>query len=926
MSWVFLWGEKMPLPTPADFRDRTKKHSQVRELLAQLAENVLGLDVANANALFAPVTLANNANINTLETGLYHIPSDSVAATITGMPPELGTPRRGFLFVFRKTTTSYQKFIRDSSDIIESYERTGNGIHYTLEGFAWKNWVRTIDSSFLTALENAIKNWVIDSRESTLKFTNFFSEDEIKGDDFSRIMPIANKSLIMQFGQNIKMTCNPSTSSFTEFRWRFSTAHFKNKRISASAKVLSATAGTGSVASATRFRVSQTNSSGATIKTEFFIIGNESAITSEKVAKLENITLDPSAIYVDVGFEFLGLVARDLVVTDLFVSDTEKADFIRNKAKQSNLFPDHFFSAKYANVWGATSITQENGAPVLNFESSSLNQVLYRFPAQGPFKPGAILNLKANIFANTAGPSVLLIFYNDVGTELGRVEKASALANAWESVGVEQVIPNNTYSIGLRLTKYATSTSAKFKDVILTSTNNAKDLANEFPLTVLHVDAQNGDDKNIGTWNSPLKSLASAMMMATPNTKIVLQEGDYTDCPAIKSSVLSLEVVAARNAKVRIIGGTKLSSFTKVDGKTKVWRTAVTSNPGSTTTGQWLYQHGIAEPDTLIQINERSKYHEGRTHRLQDFARIWHVNSIDEIEAATKPSWFWLDGVMYLSCVDFADPNLADIRIPDNVNSPFYTSGTTKDQYLGLVGIESFYWLNGFRTWDFSVVEMDRCRAFGNKSNGFEHSNSMFVRRTACEAAGNWVDGTGGHMHTMQGRPNPSGQSCRYIGIDNYEHDNGDDGQSLHEMWHGADFGGLVEYNGDRGVATAVGAHSRHVGMIAFKNGQGRGIYTIDDGVGFACVGTVTAGELGVDTNMELINCVSEGNLTNYSVVGSSTNTLLAVDCKSIDPVNSHYSSAANMTLIDCGHRGAGDVKKVSGSGVINIKNTEKVV
>ncbi|NWK48411.1 CotH kinase family protein [Acinetobacter sp. SwsAc7] len=30
----------MPLPTPADFRDRTKKHSQVREMLAQMAENV----------------------------------------------------------------------------------------------------------------------------------------------------------------------------------------------------------------------------------------------------------------------------------------------------------------------------------------------------------------------------------------------------------------------------------------------------------------------------------------------------------------------------------------------------------------------------------------------------------------------------------------------------------------------------------------------------------------------------------------------------------------------------------------------------------------------------------------------------------------------------------------------------------------------
>ena len=30
----------MPIPSPAEFRDRTKKHSQVRELMGQLAENV----------------------------------------------------------------------------------------------------------------------------------------------------------------------------------------------------------------------------------------------------------------------------------------------------------------------------------------------------------------------------------------------------------------------------------------------------------------------------------------------------------------------------------------------------------------------------------------------------------------------------------------------------------------------------------------------------------------------------------------------------------------------------------------------------------------------------------------------------------------------------------------------------------------------
>ncbi len=58
----------MPLPTPAEFRDRTKKHSQVRELLAQLAENVESKEsattkanAAEANAKADATTKANTA-------------------------------------------------------------------------------------------------------------------------------------------------------------------------------------------------------------------------------------------------------------------------------------------------------------------------------------------------------------------------------------------------------------------------------------------------------------------------------------------------------------------------------------------------------------------------------------------------------------------------------------------------------------------------------------------------------------------------------------------------------------------------------------------------------------------------------------------------------------------------------------------------
>lgn len=40
MSWVFLWGEKMPLPTAAELTDPNATNTQMKQRLGQLAENV----------------------------------------------------------------------------------------------------------------------------------------------------------------------------------------------------------------------------------------------------------------------------------------------------------------------------------------------------------------------------------------------------------------------------------------------------------------------------------------------------------------------------------------------------------------------------------------------------------------------------------------------------------------------------------------------------------------------------------------------------------------------------------------------------------------------------------------------------------------------------------------------------------------------
>lgn len=67
LSWVFLWGEKMPLPTPVEMRDRTKTNAQMREMMAQLSDSAQD----KSKSVFSYATLeAANADIANIPVGV----------------------------------------------------------------------------------------------------------------------------------------------------------------------------------------------------------------------------------------------------------------------------------------------------------------------------------------------------------------------------------------------------------------------------------------------------------------------------------------------------------------------------------------------------------------------------------------------------------------------------------------------------------------------------------------------------------------------------------------------------------------------------------------------------------------------------------------------------------------------------------------
>ncbi|WP_440207007.1 DUF1565 domain-containing protein [Acinetobacter oleivorans] len=767
-----------------------------------------------------------------------------------------------------------------------------------------------------------------DSRERLGLSKNLFTLDEIKGIDFSRITNQAGRTAVSRMSpKSIKIT--GGISAPLEVRWRFSAAHFKDTNtISASIRLKSVAANAGAGVNAVRFMLFQTFANGQSFKTDSKTIAGPEAVTSEKNVIIENILLDANAVFVEVGFSITAVNnPRELVFEDFCICSASKAAFIRPRDNPKNLFPDPLYSGQYSTVFQGLARTENNELIMTFDESATTLQSLYSIPAVNQFAPGAIVRFGSEILSNaTNATHMTMIFYDAAGASILSSNQSSRIANSFDMLSSEFEIPVNCTRIDLRLMKDLNATLAKFKPAFLYSSFQERGaFTPQFPLTLICVDTVKGSDSNNGTQTAPLKTLNRAMLMAGYNTHIVVEGGDYYEAPQVSPKIGILTVSAARNSRVRLIGGKKLTGFTKTTDYIKVWQVPLAVNPvsdgqgGTDRSGYWLYQLDVTDAKT--EILRRWKHQLGRINRLSDCAQIWRVYSISEIESAVKPSWFWDAGILYLSCVGFGDPNNAEIRVPDTLVSPFYTSNTTKNQTIRLVGIESYFWLSGFRVWDFASVELERLKAVGNRVNGFEISDNVFIRQVGCEGAGNWVDGNGGHGY----RENITKQSCRYEGEDNYFHDNGDDGFSYHELWSGYTSGMLCEYNGDRGIADAVGSHMSHYNPILYKNGQGNGKWPIDDGAGVACVGTSTDG--GVSTDTMVSGGFAEGNLINYNVAGSNENVMNLFDCKSHYPVVHHFGATnGKMNLYDCGYRGMGSGEiRYQTNGVINLLNCEKV-
>lgn len=850
----------MPLPTPADFRDRTKKHSQVRELLAQLAENVLGLDIANANAFFKPQVVAQNTNVNLLGNGFWIIPSDSVAATLTGLPPQLTQPRRGFIFCIRTGTTNYQKFTRDMSVNCEAYERTGNGLGASDSNFVWNDYTPVINGSHLTALENALKAWANSNpRFSSVVLTGTENFDTLPEGRYFIPSSVVATALDAQL---------PPTATSPKIGW-----------------------------------IEKTCYSNALIELVFSRYTINSSGEYESYKKMSNGG--------STGFAWLPWqkqVSRYEYNLHKASVDDAIATMKTSKA-EINLFQNYALTSEYASTYQAT-LADENGYPTLTMNTGGVTLVAYDMNIVANIVDiGKTISFSAEGYCSATsfnGGDLSIQALNSSGAVIqASTSSYITTANTWQKILNTLTIPAGTAKIRLRLINRngTGNTVCKFRNATLISDYVFLKYVNPAQSSSSSVDniffvAKTGNDSNKGTANAPFLTIQKAVDSLPQGGIIEVAGGEYRETVTVSTNA-NLWIRSKRGQRAKILGSEQLT-VTKTAGYTQVYQAPLAAKPVGMGGGRGqpvIFEYGT--PSKPVIESERHFLHRGHTHRLA-YTEMFEAASLAELDTAGgRGKWWWDAGVIYFAAKDGSDATLK--RYEARVRSTLVHSNGA----IHLTRIDTYFSTAEGGQFNGVYTKREDCRTFGNYFNGYS-DNANFTESYRDEAGGNGNDGFNG---TVTSYADATDETTRIESVyfDPYGHDNGDDGLSDHFRGDVTIYGGLFEYNTKADVVHVTGAN------CVCYNTEARGTLN-----GFYAATATTGDSSRVKTVFRCVGTKATGNT--YSYRAGDDAILDCENAKSINPSSYGYyqTGAGAINAADCKY--TGDPAKMK-SGTVNVTN-----
>lgn len=454
-----------------------------------------------------------------------------------------------------------------------------------------------------------------------------------------------------------------------------------------------------------------------------------------------------------------------------------------------------------------------------------------------------------------------------------------------------------------------------------------------------YVDAVNGNDSFSGSKAEPLLTINKAIELSTfgTNPKIIVRTGTYREKLAfdrLTSLTNKITIIAPVGDKVRILASDEITGFSKTGGYTNIYEVAFTGTIpiyGGTLNKKKIFED--RNPSKLILSTEKHPLQYGLQYRLPYTELIeadFDTNLATTLAALDSTNGgFYYDtsgNKLYVVGSGNTDPSTNgfsyEYAVRDLNEEPLYEDMINME----MSNIEFYFSVNnGLVCGAFNEVRRISCRLFGSKADGFsDSSNILYSYREEVAGCGN--DGFNGHYESRVGwaAEDIRAGTNHAIYFEPYAHDNHDDGMSFHSHGEMFGFGGLFEYNGDRGMAASNSCVGKVHNILFRKNGD----TGLENSQGLALVNSNDPSDEKTQGSLVAFGCIFEDNPVGAGVESNAGNLLTLVNCTARNNTVANYEADYGTVIArNCKSTVDGGIhKSIINGGVITVINDADLI
>ena len=445
-----------------------------------------------------------------------------------------------------------------------------------------------------------------------------------------------------------------------------------------------------------------------------------------------------------------------------------------------------------------------------------------------------------------------------------------------------------------------------------------------------------------GSYSQPFKTIAEAIEYVADKSKgwIVVSEGDYRETlPLAKLKTGEFTILPRDFAKgFRVLGSDKLVGWSKTPGQTNVYELPFTGTLPNFPRmgGTIIFEDG--KPSKEIESRHYHPLQKNLTHRLPFTALVMKM-SIAEVDAQAGTHYYdTTNGKLYVHTSESNNPETNSYSYEVNVRSfnTYVAPATQKERVRLDIVKATFMYSTAFIARGFDRMTRRFCVALGCTSAGAWMNDSGFIETFYEEAGFCNNDGENSHFSAYNGYGSLSNNRAMSPTVRHdclWTHDNGDDGESSHELHNVFMTNSLFEFNGDSGSRPSNDATYYVTNSIFRNNGwevtiNGTNTAPSRGGEGFSVVNPVSANPNRKGCRAVLIGCVFEENNVGLAAISQADNYVEAIDCISRNN-NTEIYAAAGAKVVVRNHKATNSdpnkIKVTATGGTIEVYNDELV-